>query len=62
MFVRLEEFRNGLVAISDRDAEAKIAGRPMIFLVWTKEESPKTQSECDGQGFRPDPLPIIDKS
>jgi hypothetical protein len=47
MFVRLklEESRDGLVAtISKRDADGKIAGPPMIFLVQTKEEAKKKAS------------------
>ncbi|HJU14886.1 MAG TPA: hypothetical protein VJ770_00315 [Stellaceae bacterium] len=64
MFVRLklEESREGLVAtISERDANGKIAGSPMIFLVGTKEEAKKKASAV-ARGLGLTSYRIMDKS
>ena len=64
MFVRLklEDSREGLVAtISERDANGKIAGSPMIFLVETKEEAKKKASAV-ARGLGLTSYRIMDKS
>jgi hypothetical protein len=64
MFVRLrlEESRDGLVAtISEGDADGKITGPPMIFLVRTKEEA-KRKASAVARGLGLTTYRIIDKS
>jgi hypothetical protein len=64
MFVRLklEESRDGLVAtISQRNADGKIAGAPMIMLVRTKEEA-KRKASAVAKGLGLTSYRIIDKS
>ncbi len=64
MFVRLklEDSRDGLVAtISERDADGKIAGPPMIFLVRTKEEAKRKASDV-AKGLGLTSYRVMDKS
>jgi hypothetical protein len=64
MFVRLklEDSSDGLVAtISERDADGKIAGTPIIFLTQTKEDAKKKASAV-ARGLGLTSYRIMDKS
>jgi hypothetical protein len=64
MFVRLtlENSRDGLVAtISERDADGKIAGPPIIFLARTKEEAKRKASDV-AKGLGLTSYRVMDKS